>query len=1569
MPQSYVTALDLKLNWERLAGPLSVLSGNFGPLRVLPHVILILLAVAVAVLPSGSIGAEGAPESVPATISITPNQGPPGTTSVTVSGANFAPSTVVTITYDATSVGTVDAGPGSWTYSFIVPASSLGSHSIGAGTASATFTVESTISISPQRGPLGTRVTVKGNGFAGGQSGIPVLLDTEQVVSVSADSLGSFFTTFRVPAISVGSYPVNAGNAYGQTFTVTSALSIGTSSGPPGTTVNVTGSGFEANARLRIIFDGTEIRSVTADNAGSTSASFQVPVAPSGRRSINVSGPSGGVLQADFTVTPLLSLDRLNVSPGASVTATGVGFAANEQGITVTLGQTAVATGILADADGSWTDSFLIPSLPAGSHTVRALGSLTSAGSVPALKLRLGADLRLERSSGPPGTTLNVSGSGFRPRDSIIVTVGDGLAESGVSANVQGAWTANITIPTSPGGRIAIRASGTRGQPMEADFLVTPTVNLSQPTGAPGSAVKIEGKGFRANQNGIPISFGTDVVAAPTANSHGSWSTIFTIPPSPSGTYSIEVSSSNRQLEVPFTVTPGVSLGITRGEPRTSVSVKGSGFGANERGISVTLEQTTVISGILADAYGSWATSFIVPSLPAGSYTVLVQGSQTTAASVSEVIFTLGADLRLERRSGPPGTALRVSGAGFRARESITVTVGDGLTESDVSANDQGAWTANVTIPPAPGGRVAIRASGTSGLPVEAEFIVTPTVYLSQPAGPPGSLVTIEGEGFKANQNGIPVRFGSDVVASPSANSHGSWTTTVTIPPSTTGTYLINVSGPNGQLEVPFTVTPAVSLVRTRGEPGNSVSVKGWGFGANEKDITVTLEQTRVASGISADADGSWTASFLVPSIPAGSYGVRASGALTSSGDLRDDILSIAPNVAVSPTGGQPGSAVKISGRGFGANQRDIVISYDGTTIATVLSADSAGSFATSFIVPPSASGLHFISHSGADPGTTGGTEVSFQVMPSISIDQPKAPPGSAVTVTGLGFVANETAITITFDDTPMMAEVPTDSQGSFTANVLVPPSPAGPHVIHASGTGLTALSNLEQKFIVTQTLAMSKSSGNVGGMVEVLGFGFAGSTAVTLIYGDQPAEVTTADAAGSFRLEFSIPPSKHGGNVITVVDEQGHEAQVTFYVEDSPPAAPNLLAPENGANGGILGGFRPAPKWAPVDDPSGVTYILQIDTDPDFSDPILDKRGLDRPFYALTTQEALPRGKYYWRVKAVDWASNEGPWSSALVVKSGILPLWVIPTLAVLGVMLVGSAGYAVVHHRRGNWGGAVAFPELAGQVGVKPALTAARPAAALFLRPSPRLALPGVSRRKRRLSPEEQARLNLVLDFMRSLPLLQVSCDLAWLDGLLEARASVNGEVYDQVLQGQVDLRYQPAWLRHPTYEEVKRILEGDPFLQGLEDYIGAVDDIAADTVSLLRQVYGDVTALLPAETRKVYQWRYVLAVVQYALAWFRGTYLREPSAGDYDLVAASDSAEESLLALRGQEFTPFSGSLVEGLSEKEALDYRDLHIQLRTNYTNSQEARLLAVRMASLEVLQEQLTKNLEELHKRS
>ena len=145
-----------------------------------------------------------------------------------------------------------------------------------------------TISINPTSGPVLTSVTVTGNGFDpistvaitfGGSS----VLDT-----VTPSSSGGFTATFHVPlSSSLGDQTVKAtqgSNSASKTFKVTALvnpiISLNPTSGPVGTSVNITGAGFDPSSTVTIKFNGsaditTTPSPITTSANGEFSATLQ----------------------------------------------------------------------------------------------------------------------------------------------------------------------------------------------------------------------------------------------------------------------------------------------------------------------------------------------------------------------------------------------------------------------------------------------------------------------------------------------------------------------------------------------------------------------------------------------------------------------------------------------------------------------------------------------------------------------------------------------------------------------------------------------------------------------------------------------------------------------------------------------------------------------------------------------------------------------------------------------------------------------------------------------------------------------------------------------------------------------------------------------------------------------------------------------------------------------------------------------------------------------------------------------------------------------------------------------
>ncbi len=612
---------------------------------------------------------------------------------------------------------------------------------------------------------------------------------------------------------------------------------------------------------------------------------------------------------------------------------------------------------------------------------------------------------------------------------------------------------------------------------------------------------------------------------------------------------------------------------------------------------------------------------------------------------------------------------------------------------------------------------------------------------------------------------------------------------------------------------------------------------------------------------------------------------------------------------------------------------------------------------------------------SGGSGNGSGSTEVGFQIQPGITLEYTQGPPGNSIQIFGSGFGTNEPNISLVYDSTPVVSGISADAVGSFQESFDIPLSGAGTHTIQAKSPFSGATGTPEQGFSVSPSLTLSEITGNVGLKVMVSGQGFDPNSTVTLTYDELDHATLTADVdkSGSFRFEFQIPESRQGDHVIRLDDLQNKQ-QISFTIEDTPPPAPSLREPNDGGSGGFLGGFRPATIWSAVEDPSGIRYTLQIAADRDFDEIILEKEGLENPRYTLAEEEKLPRGDYFWRVKAVDKASNESGWSNSYAVKSGLMPIWLLATLVALGLVATGGGAYAFINSRRRRVREEAVPPEFIRILQPEAAPALGAPTAAPSLAAPTRRALPSPFRRSRSLSPEEQARLQLVVDFVNSIPLLEISSDLAWLEEMIESMGGVKEELYERVLEGAIDLTYQPAWLQHPTYEELRLIPQAEPFLQGLEGYIGVVNECASNTLVLLRRIAGDLSTAPPLETLSGNQWRFALTVGLGTLAWFRGTYLGQPSARDYLIQAgevseAWDPDEPAPMELHGTEASPFPGLILNGLSEEDANFFRDLHIQLRIGYRNYEEARTLASRLASTDAMRGQITEGISQLRQQS
>jgi hypothetical protein len=327
-------------------------------------------------------------------ITLSPSRGTPET-DITVRGYYFLSNEWVDIYYyldstDRIRVAEVKATSAaiSFTAYFPIPECCKGSYSVLAtgdkgNSAYAVFTVKPGLTASPEEGPVGTNVTVAGQGFAKNEADIELYFSDELIAEdIAADANGSWNTSFQIPSSRKGNHEIDAqgddSHLYeveDAIFEVTPGISIDKSSGMVGDNLTVTGNGFVDDERdITIFFDDeamvTEIR---ADERGYWEDSFEVPEITTGTYSVTAEGEwtkqrDIDALSFEIKAGILLSPDQGYV--GMNLTVTGLGFAIDEDvSITYEDEERATAT---TDDKGSFEVSFPVPESPHGERQVTA---------------------------------------------------------------------------------------------------------------------------------------------------------------------------------------------------------------------------------------------------------------------------------------------------------------------------------------------------------------------------------------------------------------------------------------------------------------------------------------------------------------------------------------------------------------------------------------------------------------------------------------------------------------------------------------------------------------------------------------------------------------------------------------------------------------------------------------------------------------------------------------------------------------------------------------------------------------------------------------------------------------------------------------------------------------------------------------------------------------------------------------------------------------------------------------------------------------------------------------------
>ncbi|MFC2013210.1 IPT/TIG domain-containing protein [Chloroflexota bacterium] len=467
----------------------------------------------------------------------------------------------------------------------------------------------------------------------------------------------------------------------------------------------------------------------------------------------------------------------------------------------------------------------------------------------------------------------------------------------------------------------------------------------------------------------------------------------------------------------------------------------------------------------------------------------------------------------------------------------------------------------------------------------------------------------------------------------------------------------------------PALAAPVINLSPSSGAIGTEVTVTGTNFESYSGDyISVFFDNAEIGGEV-VPGSGSFAFSFQIPDdadigrayiTVEDEYGNRL-------GERRPFIIDDV-EIELYPGDGTLGATVTVKGRGFYAGDR-VTFHYDedgGINLGTG-TATATGEITFTFAVPEGISGNHEVTAQDILGNSAG---ADFKMLPSVVLEPVSGAMGDEITVTGTGF-GYKSDVVVSLGNIKV-AEDSADKHGSFEVVFSLPIMKPGTYDVEVEDE---EDNTTRAEFIIGAGISLSPVMGNVATPVIISGTGFVGGDTVTVTYDAVEVASATPDGNGAFSVVFNAPVSISGNHPVIITDGI-NIAKRTFTMESAPPPAPVPLLPGDGAkvdDGALF-------DWEEVtDDSLPLTYTLQIASGKDFVSLELKAEGLTDTKYTLPEKELLPtkdNAPYYWRVRAVDGASNAGEWSPPVAFGVGAsfsVPGGVIIALIVLGVLGLG--------------------------------------------------------------------------------------------------------------------------------------------------------------------------------------------------------------------------------------------------------------------------------------------------------
>ena len=1066
------------------------------------------------------------------TLTVNPSSGPVGS-AVTFSGSAYAANESVTVTWTGGTVCIALTDPnGNFTCTYTIPSGINGEHvfngtDLSGNTALTEFEVNASLSVSPSPAAVGTVVTFVGSGYDA-DSAVVVVWGGGTVCTTTTNASGGFLCVYTLPATDAGPHAFTATDGEGSTAMATLAVvpSLGgtISSGPVGSTLTFTGTGFAATSEVNVSWAAGIACSATTDASGSFSCAFEVSAAVEGVHTFTAKDGSKNTATSTFTVTPALTVTPSSASVGTVVTFSGTGYAASSL-VTVTWAAGTACTQTTSSV-GSFSCSFTLPPSTAGAHSFTAIDRSSNTASTGVTVTPL---LTVSPARGLEGVVVTFTAQGFAASSTISISWALGTPCLG-ETNASGTYSCTVTIPRIVAGAYVFTAEDAALNSAVATFTVTPLLTVGTASGPVGTVVVFTGSDYAAD-SAVTVSWSGGTACMTTTNASGGFSCSFTVSAATAGSHTFTASdASGNSATAGFVVTTRLTVTAGTGPVGTVVTFQGTGYDSSSA-LTVTWSQGTACT-VTTTALGSFSCTYTFPSSPAGAHPFT--GSDAGGAS-ADATFTVTPQLTIAPTSGPVGTALTFTADGFAAGSSLSITWLGGTVCTGTTDLD-GELSCPYVIPATAPGGYLFTAKDAAANSAVAAFSIVPLLTVSPGSGPVGTEVTFTGTNF-ADDSSVSVTAGATILCTTTTSGIGGFTCTAAVPPSTAGSHLfIATDGSGNSASTSFTVSSHLVVSAGTAPVGATITFDGTGYAASE---LVTVSWTDgVACSATTNASGSFGCSYVLPDTTAGAH--EFTGA-DPSGDSATASVTVTPLLTVSPGSGPVGGTITLTGTGF-AGSSAVVVSWSGGA-ACSLTTSGAGAFSCTYKIPLVTAGSYsFVATDHASDSAS----VLFDVVPALLVSEASGPVGTSVSLSGSGFSSAST-VTVTWGATTVCTPT-TTANGSFACTFVIPASTAGAHSLVATDSDLNTAS---ATFTVLSTLSATPSSGPVGGMVTFAGTGYAATSAVNVMWVHGAVCSATTNGLGSFSCTFTVPPTTTGNYAFMATDGSGNTAltHVTIVV------------------------------------------------------------------------------------------------------------------------------------------------------------------------------------------------------------------------------------------------------------------------------------------------------------------------------------------------------------------------------------------------------------------------------------